>query len=142
MVKVSERDILIKNLQKRTMRITFTKVNGDERVMDCTLQENLVPATKYTNRKQNEEVLPVFDINKGVDNAINKLDKKSDPKTTNDNDYPKVVTEYYSSGQKWWEGKISGKNNFGNEIKDGLWTEWDENGQKMSEITYKDDFPV
>ena len=65
MVKVSERDILIKNLQKRTMRITFTKVNGDERVMDCTLQENLVPATKYTNRKQNEEVLPVFDINKG-----------------------------------------------------------------------------
>ena len=65
MVKVSERDILIKNLQKRTMRITFTKVNGEERIMDCTLQENLVPATKYTNRKQNEEVLPVFDINKG-----------------------------------------------------------------------------
>ena len=60
-----KRDILIKNLQKKTMRITFTKVNGEERVMDCTLQENLVPATKYTNRKQNEEVLPVFDINKG-----------------------------------------------------------------------------
>ena len=60
-----KRDTLIKNLQKKTMRITFTKVNGEERVMDCTLQENLVPATKYTNRKQNEEVLPVFDINKG-----------------------------------------------------------------------------
>ena len=25
----------------------------------------MVPPTKYTNRKQNEEVLPVFDINKG-----------------------------------------------------------------------------
>ena len=60
-----KRDTLIKNLQKKTMRITFTKVNGEERVMDCTLQENIVPPTKYTDRKQNEEVLPVFDINKG-----------------------------------------------------------------------------
>ena len=60
-----KRDILIKNLQKKTMRITFTKVNGEERIMDCTLQENIVPPTKYTDRKQNEEVLPVFDINKG-----------------------------------------------------------------------------
>ena len=60
-----KRDILIKNLQKKTMRITFTKVNGDERIMDCTLQEHIVPPTKYTDRKQNEEVLPVFDINKG-----------------------------------------------------------------------------
>ena len=60
-----KRDILIKNLQKKTMRITFTKVSGEERVMDCTLQENIVPPTKYTDRKQNEEVLPVFDINKG-----------------------------------------------------------------------------
>ena len=60
-----KRDVLIKNLQKKAMRITFTKVNGEERVMDCTLQEHIVPSTKYTNRKQNEEVLPVFDINKG-----------------------------------------------------------------------------
>ena len=60
-----KRDTLIKNLQKQAMRITFTKVNGEERVMDCTLQENIVPPTKYTDRKRNEEVLPVFDINKG-----------------------------------------------------------------------------
>ena len=60
-----KRDTLIKNLQKKSMRITFTKVNGEERVMDCTLQENIVPPTKYTDRKRNEEVLPVFDINKG-----------------------------------------------------------------------------
>ena len=62
---IMNRDTLIKNLQKKSMRITFTKVNGDERIMDCTLQEHIVPATKYTDRKQNEEVLPVFDINKG-----------------------------------------------------------------------------
>ena len=60
-----KRDTLIKNLQKRAMRITFTKVNGEERVMDCSLQENLIPPTDPKNKKENEEVLPVFDINKG-----------------------------------------------------------------------------
>ena len=60
-----KRDTLIKNLQKKAMRITFTKVNGEERVMDCTLQEHMIPETSESNRKQNEEVLPVFDINKG-----------------------------------------------------------------------------
>ena len=60
-----KRDILIKNLQKKAMRITFTKVNGEERVMDCTLQEHFIQQTEESNRKKNEEVLPVFDINKG-----------------------------------------------------------------------------
>ena len=60
-----KRDTLIKNLQKKVMKITFTKVNGDERIMDCTLQEHMIPSTDSNNRKQNEEVLPVFDINKG-----------------------------------------------------------------------------
>ena len=59
------RETLIKNLQQNAMRITFTKVNGDERIMDCTLQEHMIPETNESNRKQNEEVLPVFDINKG-----------------------------------------------------------------------------
>ena len=60
-----KRDTLIKNLQKKAMRITFTKVNGEERIMDCTLQEHMIPLTDEKNRKENEEVLPVFDINKG-----------------------------------------------------------------------------
>ena len=59
-----KRETLIKNLQKKAMRITFTKVNGDERIMDCTLQEHMIPETGENNRKKNEEVLPVFDINK------------------------------------------------------------------------------
>jgi len=62
---IMNRDTLIKNLQKKSMRITFTKVNGDERIMDCTLQEHMIPQTGESNRKKNEEVLPVFDINKG-----------------------------------------------------------------------------
>ena len=60
-----KRDTLIKNLQKKAMRITFTKVNGEERVMDCSLQEHMIPQTEESNRKKNEEVLPVWDINKG-----------------------------------------------------------------------------
>jgi len=47
------------------MKITFTKVNGEERVMECTLQEHMIPETNPANRKENEEVLPVFDIDKG-----------------------------------------------------------------------------
>jgi predicted DNA-binding protein (MmcQ/YjbR family) len=47
------------------MRITFTKVNGEERVIDCSLQEHIIPETSESNRKQNKEILPVFDINKG-----------------------------------------------------------------------------
>ena len=62
---IMNREILIKNLQKQAMRITFTKVNGDERIMDCTLQEHMVPPTNPDNRKENETVLPVWDINKG-----------------------------------------------------------------------------
>ena len=60
-----KRDTLIKNLQKKVMRVTFTKVNGEERVKDSTLQEYMLPETVESNRKQNEAVLPVFDINKG-----------------------------------------------------------------------------
>ena len=60
-----KRDTLIKSLQKKAVRITFTKVNGEERVMDCTLQEHMIPPTKLSNRKENEEVLPVWDVNKG-----------------------------------------------------------------------------
>jgi len=60
-----KRTTLIKNLQKRAMRIPFTKVNGEERVIDCSLQEHIIPETSESNRKQNKEILPVFDINKG-----------------------------------------------------------------------------
>ena len=59
------RETLIKSLRKKAMRIKFTKVNGEERVMDCTLQEHMIPPTKLSNRKENEEVLPVWDVNKG-----------------------------------------------------------------------------
>ena len=59
------RETLIKSLQKKAVRITFTKLDGEERIMDCTLQEHFIPPTDPNKRKENEEVLPVWDINKG-----------------------------------------------------------------------------
>ena len=56
---------LIEDLQKKLLRITFTKVNGDERVMVCTLSSLL---TKHTNQAlkevipKSEEVIPVWDV--------------------------------------------------------------------------------
>ena len=61
-----KRENLIKNLQNKVMKITFTKVNGEERVMECTLQEHMIPETDPANHKENKEVLPVFDIDKGA----------------------------------------------------------------------------
>ena len=81
-----KRDTLIKNLQKNTMRITFTKVNGDERIMDCTLLEHLVPETNPDNRKENETVLPVWDINKAEWRSF-RLDSVTDVKILKYQDY-------------------------------------------------------
>ena len=40
--------------------------------------------------------------------------------------------EYYPNGMKWWEVTLKdGK-------EDGLWTQWNENGQKSEERNYKD----
>jgi WYL_2, Sm-like SH3 beta-barrel fold len=38
-----DRDVLIDLLRKNIAEVTFTKVNGEERVMPCTLQEHLIP---------------------------------------------------------------------------------------------------
>ena len=51
-------------------RVIFTKLNGEERNMVCTLKEDVIPkATKdpITQKKVrdlNEEVLAVWDVNK------------------------------------------------------------------------------
>ena len=45
--------------------VLFTKADGTERHMRCTLYQNKIPADfspKSTERKKSDEVLPVFDI--------------------------------------------------------------------------------
>lgn len=61
---------MMEMLQKSQCRVIFTKLNGEERNMICTLKEGVIPkATKdpITQKKVrdlNEEVLAVWDVNK------------------------------------------------------------------------------
>ena len=62
-----ERADLRNQLQKEILEVTFTKVNGDKRIMNCTLIEGVAPSNINLNkdvpeRKVNEEVLSVWDI--------------------------------------------------------------------------------
>lgn len=62
------RSEMIKELQLGTKVVTFTKVNGDKRVMTCTLDPNLIPdpieiKADKSPKAVNEEVLPVWDVN-------------------------------------------------------------------------------
>ena len=57
-------------LQKSQCRVIFTKVNGEERNMVCTLKEGVIPKaskdpiTQKKVRDISEEVLAVWDVNK------------------------------------------------------------------------------
>ena len=64
----SQRKELQERLKKEELVVTFTKVNGDERVMHCTLQEDIIPKPEKTDplsqkkiREINQEVLSVWD---------------------------------------------------------------------------------
>lgn len=54
-------------LREEVCLVTFTKVNGEERDMACTLLESRVPDDKKpkgTGAPENESVLRVFDVEK------------------------------------------------------------------------------
>ena len=60
----------IAKLVKGEVIVTFNKINGDKRVMTCTLQEGVVPEATKTDtisqkkvQKINEEVQVVWDLN-------------------------------------------------------------------------------
>jgi hypothetical protein len=61
---------MMEMLQTSQCRVIFTKLNGEERDMLCTLKDDVIPkATKdpITQKKVrdlNEEVLAVWDVNK------------------------------------------------------------------------------
>ena len=61
---------MVEELQTGTKVVTFTKVNGDQRVMTCTLKEDLIPSASKADplsqkkiRTINDEVIPVWDLN-------------------------------------------------------------------------------
>jgi len=72
-----DRNILIEALTKHECTVTFTKVNGETRVMPCTLREDVVPAVEPKGtKKSNESVVSVWCLDKKewrsfrVDNVV------------------------------------------------------------------------
>ena len=59
------REYMIGELQKRVCRVIFKKVNGEERDMQCTLIEKVLPPMKGTERQKNQDVIRAFDTLKG-----------------------------------------------------------------------------
>ena len=53
---------LTKLLQDSVVEVTFTKKDGSERIMKCTLKEEYLPEIVGAERKKNEESLAVFDL--------------------------------------------------------------------------------
>ena len=72
-----DRTILLAALKNHECTVTFTKVNGETRVMPCTLKEDLVPKVEpKRTKKPNEAVVSVWCIDKKewrsfrVDNVV------------------------------------------------------------------------
>lgn len=64
-----EKDWLITLLRERPVEILFTKKDGSDRLMKCTLQEAKIPSEnvpKGAERAKNDESLAVFDLEKSA----------------------------------------------------------------------------
>ena len=55
---------LISLLEERPIEIVFTKKDGTERTMKCTLMEDYLPETVGSEKAKNDEVLAVYDLEK------------------------------------------------------------------------------
>jgi hypothetical protein len=70
-----QRDALLNDLRKNVIEVTFTKTNGEQRIMRCTLMENMLPATYKTNpdekasesdfHQKNKDVIAAWDVQAG-----------------------------------------------------------------------------
>lgn len=61
-MSVNKEEVLNK-LHENVCQVVFTKVNGEERVMKCTLQESLLPPQKEEQKKKpNPDVVAVWDV--------------------------------------------------------------------------------
>lgn len=69
---VLDRDTVIKDLRDYVIEVSFEKVNGENRVMRCTLKPNLLPpsyinesAEEKTFHNNNPNVIAAWDVQKG-----------------------------------------------------------------------------
>jgi hypothetical protein len=67
-----DRDIVLNDLRNNVIEVTFTKVNGEERIMRCTLRPDLLPKT-FTEETEQEKkfhnenlnTIAAWDVQKG-----------------------------------------------------------------------------
>ena len=67
-----DRDTILKDLREYVIEVTFTKVNGENRVMRCTLRPDLLPenyineaAEEKAFHQVNPDVIAAWDVVKG-----------------------------------------------------------------------------
>ena len=72
-----DRNILLEALTKHECTVTFTKVNGETRVMPCTLKKDVIPTVEDKGiKKPNDSVVSVWCLDKKewrsfrVDNVV------------------------------------------------------------------------
>jgi len=67
MIDSNSREYMISELKKRVCRVIFKKVNGDERDMQCTLIEDVLPLRTGDPKARpvNEKTIVAFDTMKG-----------------------------------------------------------------------------
>jgi hypothetical protein len=63
------KEIIKNRLKEESLKVTFKKIDGTERAMNCTLQENLLPKVEPQTedkkpKKVNESILCVWDLDK------------------------------------------------------------------------------
>lgn len=61
----TEKNVLKGLLKTNVIKVTFTKVNGEQREMDCTLHQSYLPESiENTNtKKQSDSSISVWDVN-------------------------------------------------------------------------------
>jgi hypothetical protein len=67
-----QRDTLLKDLRTQVLEVHFTKANGENRIMRCTLQKHMLPESyqrsldeqteEKTFHKENPDVIAVWDL--------------------------------------------------------------------------------
>lgn len=62
----TNREYIVQKLQENILEVTFTKVNGEERVLTCSLMESLLPSDddEHESREPNPNTIPVWDLEK------------------------------------------------------------------------------
>lgn len=67
-MEILDKEAIRKTLHETICKVTFTKINGEERIMYCTLNESMIPKSDETTtehkrtKKDNPEVQSVYDV--------------------------------------------------------------------------------